>query len=256
MPAVKDAAIEIKLNAYVLPDGHRVFKLFPGRRYRLSNEVYQSRTAFLDINGIVDALGDDPLTWTDDGLRRVITQDRILQAAGSKVKKRTTAEDTKRLGYIKTLVFDAAYGDLIVVPLGKGLDGDVAIGEFDSEPGKLTTILVKDGDSEFVTVGRSVKWRTVVKRSRFSSDLNKSLHAPTAIHLIGRSHKEALYVAAYGSFTYDDIYVASFPTEKERLTTTDQARIGVWFNALAVIHKYETNGSRSSGGLRYLRVRG
>jgi hypothetical protein len=95
---------------------------------------------------------------------------------------------------------------------------------------------VHDGQSEFSTLGRPVSWRATVKRRRFSNDFNSRLHSPTAFHILERSLIEEAYLAAYGSFTYENIYVASFPSDKERFTTADQASIGIWFNGVAVIH--------------------
>ncbi|WP_147420656.1 hypothetical protein [Sphingomonas sp. PP-CC-1A-547] len=228
--------LEIKLDAYVLPDDHRVFKLFPGRTYRLNKEIVERKTAFLDIRGL-DELSGDPAEWSADDLRRIITADRVLQSSGSKIKKRPVSQDTKRLRFLRNLLMVAKEGDLIVVPLGKGLDGEVAIGEFSTAPGVIKKVTVEDGENHYDTWGREITWKRTVTRRRFSNTLNKSLHAPTAFHLIEALSREEVYLAAYGSFTYDDIYVASFPSEKEKFTTTDQATIGIWFNSLAIIHE-------------------
>ena len=114
------SAIEIQLDAYVLPEGHRVFKLFPGETYRLNKEIVNTRTAFLDIQGL-DSLPGEPANWTDAEIKSVITNDRLMRVAtGKKPKKRPSAQDTKRLGFLKNLFFVAKRGDLILVPLGRG----------------------------------------------------------------------------------------------------------------------------------------
>jgi hypothetical protein len=237
------AEIEIELDAYVLPDGHRVWKLFPGSSYRLYNEIVNLRAALLDIRGL-ETLADDPAEWTDEQLRKIISDDRVLREMSGKQKKlkRPSQQDTKRLRFVKLLFREARAGDLIAIPLGRGLEGEVAIGEFTGGPGDVRPVKVHDGQTEFSTLGRPVRWMATTKRRRFSNDLNSRLHSPTAFHVLERSLFEEVYLAAYGSFTYDDIYVASFPSDKEWFTTADQAAIGIWFNGVAVIHDRKMSG--------------
>lgn len=240
--------IEVNLDAFVLPDGHRCFKLFPGNAYKLNKEIVRAKAAILDIYGL-DSLPHDPALWTDAALRKIIADDRIRrEIAGQKVVKRPASQDTKRLKFLKNLIFEAKKGDLVVVPLGKGLDGEVAIGEFADDPGVVTKVTLPFESGELTTWGRSVKWLDVLQRKVFTLDLNSRLHAPTAFHIIESSFKEEIYLAAYKSFTYDDIYVASFPSKKEKFTTTDQALIGLWFNGISVIHQYGTGGAAIPDG--------
>ncbi len=237
------ADYEVELDAYVLPDGHKVYKLFPGETYRLNKEIVGSKAAFLDVRGL-DTLNDDPASWTDDELRAVMKDDRIRREfAARRAVKRPAAQDNKRIKFLRNLFFVAKRGDLVVVPLGRGINGDVAIGEFSTEPGDIRRVTVMDGTAEFSTWGRPISWRTTTaKRSRFTVEMNSRLHAPAAFHLLEASFLEEVYLAAYGSFNYDNIYVASFPSDKERFTTTDQASIGVWFNGVSVIYQREVNG--------------
>jgi hypothetical protein len=214
----------------------------------------RAQAAFLDIHGL-DTLGSEPVAWTDQQLKDVIQKDRIYRDLSSgKPTKKGAAQDTKRLNFLRNMYFTAKEGDLVVVPLGKGLDGEVAIGEFDGPPGALRKITVQDGDSTFNTWGRSVRWRATVKRQRFTHDLNTKLHNPSAFHLLPASVKEEIYLAAYGSFTYDDIYVALFPSEKERLSSTDQANIGIWFNAISVIYQREHSNNAVGVNDRFIEL--
>lgn len=235
--------IEIELDAYVLPSGHRVFKLFPGQTYRLNKAIVSARAAFLDIRGL-DVLDGDPTKWSDTQLRRLIAADRIERdKTKDSPTKKPESQDTKRLKFLRNMIFSARKGDLAIVPLGRGLDGEVAIGEFEDDPGVITQVTVEDNEDVFTTWGRRLSWRTVnARRSRFSGDLNKRLHAPTAFHVLERSFIEEVYLAAYGSFTYDNVYVASFQSEKETFTTADQANIGIWFNAVTVVYDREGPG--------------
>lgn len=230
--------MEVILDAFVLPDGHRCFKLFPGNAYKLNKEIVQVSTAILDIYGL-DKLDGDTSQWNDTDLRRIIADDRKLrEIAEKKVSKRPNSQDTKRLKFLKNLVFVAKKGEIVVVPLGKGLDGEVAIGEFADDPGVLRKVKIPYGNSELTTWGRAINWIETVKRRRFSFELNSRLHAPTAFHVIEKSFREEIYLASYKSFTYEGIYVATFPSEKEKFTTTDQALIGLWFNGISVIHQH------------------
>jgi hypothetical protein len=134
------------------------------------------------------------------------------------------------------LYFTAKRGDLLMVPLGSGMGGDVAIGEFTTDPGKLDLVQVGTPDEGFKTWGRRMEWRVRSRKTRFSIELVNSIHSSNAMHLLPNSSREEIYLAAYQSFTFKGLYVATFPTGKEHFTTTDQATVGIWFNGLAVIH--------------------
>ena len=234
------ASRTVELNAYVLPADHSVFKLFPGKSYRLSKEVESKEAAFLDIRGL-DSLGNDPAAWTDDDILRVIAEDRVRRALSTQRAQKSPpsttpiASDKRKLGFLKSLLFVAKRGDLVVIPLGEGVTAKVAIGEFSEEPGNVRMIAVRDGDDQFVVPGRLIAWhrRGKLQKRDLSVELIKALHSPSAFHPIANSLREEVYRAAYENFVFGGIFVSTFTTSKEHFTTADLAAVSIWFNALA-----------------------
>jgi hypothetical protein len=86
-------ARHVELNAFVLPDDHSIFKLFPGKTYSLSSQVLATKHAFLDIRGL-DALVGDPTKWSDTELREIIANDRVTRA---RMVKRNASRNRVRL---------------------------------------------------------------------------------------------------------------------------------------------------------------
>lgn len=231
--------MEFEIDGVVIPDDHSVFKLFPGKTYRLAKVMHDARLAFLDIPGLSELSGQ-PSDWRDSDVLRVIRDERLFREGGaSRPRKRKgsgSAQDKKRLGFLKNLFFKAKKGDLILVPLGDGFASQIALGELQDEAGELRRLEYTANEKTTETYGRSVRWLGRVDKNKLSANLVKSLHSSTAFHLLPNSVYEEVYLSAYGTFTYDGIYVAKFETDKETFTPTDYANIGALFNGLAVVH--------------------
>lgn len=232
-------AIVYDLDGVIIPDDHAVFKLFPGKTYRLAKAMHDAKHAFLDIQGL-ESLPNSPWEWDDAALLNVISLDRIMREGEKRTSRKSksggNSQDKKRLRFLKNLYFEAKLGDLIIVPLGEGFSSQVAIGELQGQPGDLRKISYTIKDEKFETYGRSIKWLTRLYRTQLSPSILKSLHSPTAFHLLNRSWNEEIYVSAYGTFIYGSSYVAKFPSEKEVFSAQDHANIGVLFNGLSVAH--------------------
>lgn len=233
--------ISFEIEGVVIPDNHSVYKLFPGKTYRLAKAMHETRHAFLDIQGLA-SLPLTPLEWDDETLLSVISLDRIMREGESHGKRRgkgrSRDQDKKRLRFLKGLFFEAKRGDLLLVPLGEGFSSQIAIGELEDEAGDIRIIEYTSNDDDYITYGRRVKWLSRVYRNQLSSELLKSIHSPTAFHVLKRSWHEEIYVSAYGTFTYDDIYVAKFQSEKETFSAQDWGNIGLLFNGFSVVHDH------------------
>ena len=231
--------VEFEIDGVVVPSDHSVYKLFPGKTYRLAKAMHDSRHAFLDIAGLTDLEGA-PSEWSDDAVLRVITMERVLREIGQpccrKLKQSGAAQDKRRLGFLKNLFFKAKKGDLILVPLGDGFASQIAVGELQDEAGDVHRISYTANEKTAETFGRRVRWVCRVDKNKLSPKLVSSLHSSTAFHLLPESVHEEVYIHSYGTFTYNGIYVAKFETDKETFTPTDYANIGALFNGLAVIH--------------------
>lgn len=240
------ADIEIELDAYVIPDEHGAWKLFPGKTYRFYKIVRDASAAFLDVRGLAE-LGD-PSAWTDTAILRKIANDRwqrelakVKPGGRPKGSEAVNRTDKRTLTFLKSLLFTVQKGDLIIVP-SDGYQNDVLVGEVLSDPGNLTEYTADDDGTEYIYMGRPVRWLGRQEKRELSRELIKLLHTPTAFFSIPRGNREEIYQIAYKSFVYFDNYVAEFSIEKEKFTTSDSAVVSTWLNALASVRDILESG--------------
>jgi hypothetical protein len=233
--------IEIFLDAYVLPDDHEVWKCFPGETYRFLQAVYEAKAVFLDIRGL-EELDPDPGNWQDADVLRVISEDRwkreLEKESRGKSARGTpdvSSEDRKRLTFLKGLLFEAKKGDLIVLP-ADGYRREVLIGELLEDPGVVTPVMADHNKRTHEFVGRPVRWLPSKEKREFKADAIASLHSSNAFHLLARSARAEVYEVAYENYIYNHTFVATFKTTKQNFTTSDNAVVSVWFNALAAAY--------------------
>ena len=144
------AAIEVELNAYVIPDDHHVFKCSPGKTYRFYELVREANVVFPDVRGL-DRLDADSAKWTDQSILNAINADRWARELESREKgnepvgsQSISPSDKKTLIFLRRLFFEAKKGDLVIVPAA-GYDKEVLIGEFTTGPGTLRSVTAQDG---------------------------------------------------------------------------------------------------------------
>ncbi|WP_430443956.1 hypothetical protein [Sphingorhabdus contaminans] len=227
--------IVVALNAYVLPDDHKIFKCSPGKTYRFYQEVKRTSTVFLDIRGLND-LHSDPREWSDKEVLEIIADDRWNRELQSRARgnKEVGTEGVGRtdrtiLGFLKALLGEAKKGDLIVVPV-EGYNKDVLVGELLDHPWDVKSIEAQDGDYTGLYVGRRVKWMAGIPKRFLSGDLITALHTQTAFFQLGVSLHEEIYRLAYKNFVYRNNYIAEFFTSKQHFTSEDSAVLSAWLN--------------------------
>ena len=250
------SAIEVQLNAYVLPIDHKIWKCHPGKTYRFYQAVREANAVFLDIRGLTELPGD-PETWDDKATLKLLAYDRwtrelnrIRYDGKPKGSPEISKIDHRNLTFLKGLLFEAKKGDIIVIP-AEGWRRDVLIGEFLDEPGVVKSYEARDDDATHTYIGRAVKWRAMQEKRYFSSDLVTMLHTPTAFFALPKSLHEEIYRIAYENFIIGDLFSATFSTSKQHFSTSDSAIIGTWFNALSAVRGAIENG-KSIDDLSYL----
>lgn len=238
----------VQLDAYVVPDDHRVFKISPGRTYRFYRAVRDANAIFLDLRGL-EGLDDDPAAWVDKDVLKLIADDRWNREIQSRARgnKPQGAEgvgstDRRNLTFLKALLLDARKGDFIVVP-AEGYTKEVLIGEFTTDAGFFHRIDAADGDLVHTYLGRPVRWWTGIEKRLLSSELIKALHTQTALFVMGMSLYEEVYRLALGNFVYRQRFVSEFHTTKEKFTSEDSAVVSTWFNGFDVLRNAVENGS-------------
>ncbi len=241
------------MEAYVLPDDHGVFKLFPGKNYRFYDLMHDAEAVFLDIRGL-DALADNPAIWSDEEVLRLIESDRAARAlerltGDVLVKESANASTDKRnLTFLKGLLLQAKKGDLVLVP-GKGYRRDVLVGEILDDPGTFKRISVQETVGTNIYLGRAVRWLTGIEKRLIGPDIIERLHTPGAFFAFDETLKDQVYQIAYENYFYHGNYVATFRTTKERFTSADNLISSIWFNGLAA-----TRNAIDTGNLKPLEV--
>lgn len=244
-------AIEIELDAYVLPSNHTVWKSTAGKTHRFYRAVKNANTVFPDVRGL-DALEGDPADWTDGQLLEAIAKDRTArdqtaeEGQGPVGDVAIVSQDRKTLTFLKRLWFEAKLGDLFIVP-PDGWRESILIGQVLSEPGDIRQVQAADGEYEGQFYGRPVAWLAEIAKQDITADLLKVVHTRTAVFAVPESVKEEIYRFAYGNFVYRNRYVSEFRTTKEKFTTEDSVAISVWLNALDVLRNALANGDERAG---------
>lgn len=243
--------IVVALDAYVLPDDHKIFKCSPGKTYRFYQEVKRTNAVFLDIRGL-DTLNADPLEWNDKEVLDVIADDRWNREIQSRANgnKEVGTEgvgraDRTKLGFLKALLGEAKKGDLIIVPV-EGYNKDVLIGELLDQPWDVKIITAQDGDFEGNYIGRRVKWMSGIPKRFLSGELITALHTQTAFFQLGISLHQEICRLAYKNFVFKNNYIAEFFTSKQHFTSEDSAVLSAWINGFEYL-RYRIESGDTAG---------
>ena len=243
--------LTVKLDAYVLPDDHAVYKYFPGQSYRFYKVVRDAEAVFLDIRGL-DSLVGDPSQWPDDDVLKLIADDRWTREVhrtrhGGEPKggPEVSSVDRRHLRFLKGLLIEAKKGDLIVVA-AEGYDKDVLIGEILDEPGQRNLFIAKDDEEVFSYPGRRVHWRARKPKRELSPALIDILHHRTAFYLIERSARDEIYQLAYDNFVFRGAFLATFETSKQHFTSDDSFITSLWFKSLTALRIAIENGDTAA----------
>lgn len=245
--------IEVALDAYVLPNDHRVFKFFPGKNYKFFDVIRGTSVAIIDVRDL-DALGNDPAEWDDDDILTHIAEDRVERAVANGEPRPSrlvkSVGDKQIQTFLEGLFFTAQKGDLILMPQ-KGYTTDVLIGQLLDAPGRLVTIEAEDDDELHTYYGRRVRWVGTVEKRLFNTQLIDLLQTQVAFFNVGRSHYEEVYRLAFDNFVYDAQFVATFHTAKNIFTPKDNFLTSVWLELLEVLEEARQDQSDLPTGSIY-----
>ena len=251
--------IAVALDAYVLPDDHKIFKCSPGKTYRFYQEVKRTSTVFLDVRGL-DVLNSDPREWNDNEVLDIIADDRWNRELQSRARgnKAVGTEgvgrtDRTKLGFMKALLGEAKKGDLIAVPVD-GYNKDVLVGELLDHPWDVKTVEAQDGEYVGSFVGRRVKWMVGIPKRLLSGELIAALHTQKAFCQLDVSLHEEIYRLAYKNFIYKNNYVAEFFTSKQHFTSEDSAVLSAWLNGFEYIRYRISTGDVSGLPLSFVEM--
>lgn len=237
-------ATKVSLDAYVLPDGHKIFKFFPGKAYKFYDAVVQSSVVFLDLRSL-ETLDKDPHKWTDDALVTAIATDRVdrLASSGAARPKRLVRSvgDKANRTFAKSLLLEARKGDFVIMPPKEYTD-DVMVGELLDEPGVLTTVRTSDGGHVGNYLGRRVKWLNPIPKRLLDDEIVALLHTPTTFFSMKDKYHNSIYRLALDNYVLESQFVATFRTSKNIFTSKDNLLTSLWFELMEVVEEAHESG--------------
>ena len=247
MAARERAAVStsVLLDAYILPDDHRIFKFFPGKAYKFYEQVRTHEVAFIDVRGLSDLKGK-PSDWSDEDLLTAIAMDRVnrMVAGGAQRPSRLvrSIRDKANRTFLKGLLFEAEKGDFVVMPT-KDMSDEIQVGELLDEPGDLRKIEAVDDGVRRTYFGRRVKWLNPIPKRLVSIELVRLLQTPATFFQLKSSFKDAIYKFALDNYVLDGHFVSTFRTKKSIFTSKDNLLTSLWFELIEVVEEAREEGN-------------
>lgn len=227
----------VDLATVLLPDDHKIWKLFPGEGYKFLKTMLEGNIVFLDVRGLTK-LGDDPRAWKPTKLLETISKDRWERQnrlRDEQTERRVSPNDRATVTFLNGLLLTAKKGDLIAVP-HQGSNTYVSVGEFTEHPGETRTIEVNDERKLHQFVGRRVKWLQTLNKRSIDQDVLERLQTPVAFFDMGDAGRNHFYRSIYDNFVYDGVSVATFHTQKEFFTSRDNRNLSSWIGLIEVLN--------------------
>lgn len=245
--------VEVELEAFVLPDDLRIYKFFPGKRYKFYDQMRRRGVAFIDVRDL-DELGDDPSKWKSGAVLKHIAADRVERAVADGEPRPSrivqSQGDKATQTFLNGLLFEAKQGDLILMPQ-KDYTSNVLIGQLRDKPGKVKKITAEDDGENYTYFGRRVKWLGSVEKRKLNAELIELLHIITPFFDVGQSHYNEIIRIAFDNFVYDQQFVATFRTGKNVFTPKDNFLTSVWLELLEVLEEAREDGQDLPAGTIY-----
>ena len=245
-------AIEVKLDAVVLPHDHKIYKLFPGRDYEFYEFMKRTSVVFVDVRNL-KTLGDDPSKWDREKVLNHIATDRVNRMVEQGHERPTrlvrSQGDKATQTFLDGLLFKAKKGDLILMPQ-KGY-ADIMVGQLVDEPGTVTTVQLSSGEDATTYAGRRVKWIATIRKLALNDTLIKLLHSRATFFDIGRSHYESVYRLTYDNFVFEEQFFATFRTSKAIFTPKANFLTSVWLELFEVLEEAREEAKSLAEGSIY-----
>ena len=228
--------IDIDLATTIVPNDHKIWKLFPGEGYKFVNLIDQSRVAFLDVRGLGKLKGK-PSDWKRDKLVNLVSKDRWKRQnaqRSDKTERRISDGDKRTATFVEGLFNKAKKGDFALVP-GPGGDGFVSIYEFTSGPGSVSRVDGQDGRSFNTYLGRKVRWVGSVKKRSLDVAVVELLQTPVAFFDMGDAGREAIYEEVLGNYVYEGEFVATYRVAKNDYNSRDNRIASAWMEFVDLV---------------------
>lgn len=220
---------KVNLATTIVPDDHKIWKLFPGEGYKFDHAIDAHKIAFLDVRGL-DRMSKSSLSWKRDRLEDVVSLDRWrrqVSATGNETERRVSGADKRTATYVEGLLNFAKKGDFLAVP-SSGPTSSIAIYELSEAPGITTEVEVQDGRGVYSFVGRRVRWLGAVPKRKFRYEVIELLQTPVAFFDLGDSGRKVVYEEILGNFVYRGDFVAKYHVNKQEYNSRDNRIVSTW----------------------------
>jgi hypothetical protein len=211
----------IDINAKHVPGQRRVWRMFPGERYRFLGSFLKNGIVFLELPGLClpdVRIAEDNLRL-NEALHLSRDIDNWIRSYRKYLRSSMTGEPPSKperelasyagqslrrdqhgdLGAVRNLFGAAEAGDLIVVP-DRISTRQVMIGEFLDAP----EIRVVHSEPEHflgeTTPARRVRWFPAVDELRIPRELASILRIPPAISQVPKTFEASVFESSYGTF--------------------------------------------------------
>ncbi len=239
--------IILDLGFRVVRPDQEIFIVFPGQNYALYPYFVTKAAIFPELPGL-DLLANRPMENQPD-LDAKLLRSRAINVWYSGGKKDDTRPsrqlaDYKRgraptwlpntRGVLMGFFGRAKKGDLVVVPPAHFYD-KVLIGELLDNPAEFETITIPEMWERETVPARRVKWLATPVRGECSIELQRRFPSPNTVRMLDRELRAEIYSMAYGSYSIEDSYTATFDVTSADFTSIDDYRLQQLINAIAAM---------------------
>ncbi|WP_156462938.1 hypothetical protein [Methylobacterium sp. Leaf93] len=235
--------MDINIGAKIVPDNCTLWRLFPGKSYRLLEAFKSTNTAFLELPDI--EIPNDDVGLTDNLLAKILaSQDLVNQRIEhgpehllkSDWRDFTTQSNSPSRGRTIQAVINfyevAKKGDLLVVPSYKS-QGEILIGEFLDDPDARMRVTGVEWYGDVAFEARNIKWFPLRSEDSISPRLSSILRHPHPFsHIEDKLYNEILSLA-YENFIWNGKYGSVVYNGNDNFLDSDNTLVGVIFKLAA-----------------------
>ncbi|MDY8110033.1 hypothetical protein U0C82_12875 [Fulvimarina sp. 2208YS6-2-32] len=235
--------IEIDIKTRIIADDHRVLIARPGAKYRLHSEFYNRNFVGVELPGLFDE--NEQISFQDENivarvkrslairrwLTRAADEDEPTHDLADYDNQTVTPSIRQYMRLLQYYLVTAAQGDLVLNP-PMSFDGMVQIGEVTPQANPRLYQVEQYG--QFGLVGIPVRWVGKLPKQSLPASSLEALKKPTALFAVGPQQRDKIYAAAYGNYTYKDLYVSSFATLSERYGSFEELIFQSFVNSVAL----------------------
>lgn len=231
--AESSPGLEIDIATVMVPAERRIWRLFPGDRYRFIDQFAEQELVFLDFPGL-DLPPGRVTHDTPDLLGRVIASRelRTWLTTRSPVQNPPNLDPTayansvpsKRdqqfIAALVALFGTAARGDLVLVP-DQLRNRQILVGEFTDEPERRTETQFPKRYGRHPILARSVSWLSRADEAKVPRTLTRNLRTSNPMISLHRRFHNDIFDIAYPAYNHLDRFGATFNITGEKFDELD-----------------------------------